>query len=115
MFCYTFFGVDSHVFFVVKKQTEYEMRISVWSSDVCSSDLLDSLLAQALMSIQAVKGVEIGDGFDVAGRRGSEAHDPIAWDAEARTEQRTVGTACVRTCRSRWSPYHSTKKQLKIV
>jgi chorismate synthase len=42
---------------------------------------LDGLLAQAMLSIQAVKGVEIGDGFDVAGRRGSEAHDPIAWDA----------------------------------
>ena len=42
-----------------------------------------ALLAQALMSIQAVKGVEIGDGFEVAGRRGSEAHDPIVWDAEA--------------------------------
>ena len=39
---------------------------------------LDGLLAQALMSIQAVKGVEIGDGFEVAGRRGSEAHDAIA-------------------------------------
>ena len=35
------------------------------------------------MSIQAVKGVEIGDGFEVAGRRGSEAHDAIRWDAEA--------------------------------
>ena len=44
---------------------------------------IDALLARALMSIQAVKGVEIGDGFDVAGRRGSEAHDPIAWDAES--------------------------------
>jgi len=44
---------------------------------------LDALLAQAVMSIQAVKGVEIGDGFDVAGRRGSDAHDPITWDAEA--------------------------------
>jgi chorismate synthase len=43
---------------------------------------LDSLLAQALMSIQAVKGVEIGDGFEVAGRRGSAAHDPIGWDTE---------------------------------
>ncbi len=42
---------------------------------------LDALLAQALMSIQAVKGVEIGDGFEVAGRRGSAAHDPIVWDA----------------------------------
>ena len=45
---------------------------------------LDGLLAQALMSIQAVKGVEIGEGFDVAGRRGSEAHDAIGWDAAAR-------------------------------
>lgn len=43
---------------------------------------LDALLARALMSIQAVKGVEIGDGFEVATRRGSAAHDPIAWDAD---------------------------------
>jgi chorismate synthase len=41
---------------------------------------LDGMLARALMSIQAVKGVELGEGFDVAGRRGSEAHDPIEWD-----------------------------------
>jgi chorismate synthase len=41
---------------------------------------LDALLARALMSIQAVKAVEIGEGFDVAGRRGSDAHDAIAWD-----------------------------------
>ena len=40
---------------------------------------LDAALAQAVMSIQAVKGVEIGDGFEVAGRRGSLAHDPISW------------------------------------
>jgi chorismate synthase len=44
---------------------------------------IDALIAQALMSIQAVKGVEIGDAFDVAGRLGSEAHDPIRWDAES--------------------------------
>jgi chorismate synthase len=44
---------------------------------------LEGLLAQALMSIQAAKGVEIGDANDVAGRRGSEAHDPIAWDPVA--------------------------------
>ena len=44
---------------------------------------LDAALAQAIMSIQAVKGVEIGDGFEVAGRRGSAAHDAISWDAEA--------------------------------
>jgi chorismate synthase len=44
---------------------------------------LDGLLAQALMSIQAVKGVAIGDGFEVAAQRGSDAHDPIAWDEDA--------------------------------
>lgn len=49
---------------------------------------LDALLAQAVMSIQAVKGVEIGDGFDVAGRRGSVAHDAISWDADAREYRR---------------------------
>ena len=41
---------------------------------------LDGLLGQALMSIQAVKGVEIGDGFEAAASRGSVAHDPITWD-----------------------------------
>jgi chorismate synthase len=49
---------------------------------------IDALLAQALMSIQAVKGVEIGDGFEVAGRRGSAAHDPISWDAATNTYPR---------------------------
>ncbi len=41
---------------------------------------LDANLAQALMSIQAVKAVEIGEGWDNAGRRGSEAHDAILYD-----------------------------------
>lgn len=54
---------------------------------------LDALLAAALMSIQAVKGVEIGDGFEVAGRRGSEAHDPISWDAEAGAYRRESALA----------------------
>jgi chorismate synthase len=44
---------------------------------------LDGQLAQALMSIQAVKGVEIGDGFEVAGRLGSQAHDAIRWNPES--------------------------------
>jgi chorismate synthase len=44
---------------------------------------LDALLAQAILSINAVKGVEVGYGFDVAARRGSEAHDPIVWDEGA--------------------------------
>jgi chorismate synthase len=46
---------------------------------------IDGLIAQAIMSIQAVKGVEIGDAFDVAGRRGSAAHDPIHWDDATQT------------------------------
>jgi chorismate synthase len=49
---------------------------------------LDGMLAQAMLSIQAVKGVEIGDGFDVAGRRGSEAHDAITWEAGTQTYHR---------------------------
>ncbi|MFZ1491494.1 MAG: chorismate synthase [Ilumatobacteraceae bacterium] len=49
---------------------------------------IDALLAQAVMSIQAVKGVEVGDGFTVAGRRGSAAHDAISWDATAATYRR---------------------------
>jgi chorismate synthase len=49
---------------------------------------LDALLAQAILSINAVKGVEVGDGFEVAGRRGSEAHDPIVWDEGARQYRR---------------------------
>jgi chorismate synthase len=43
-------------------------------------DRLDARLAAALLGIQAVKGVEIGDGFALAGLRGSEAHDEIARD-----------------------------------
>ncbi len=44
---------------------------------------LDGRLAQALMSIPAIKGVEIGDGFAAATRRGSTVHDPIGYDAKS--------------------------------
>ncbi len=49
---------------------------------------IDALLAQSVMSIQAVKGVEIGDGFQVAGVRGSLAHDAISWDESSKTYRR---------------------------
>ena len=49
---------------------------------------IDGMLAQALMSIQAVKGVEIGPGFDVSSRRGSEAHDAISWNADSDSYER---------------------------
>ncbi len=43
---------------------------------------LDGRLAQAVMAVQAIKGVEIGLGFEMARRRGSEVHDPIQYDPE---------------------------------
>ncbi|WKK63393.1 chorismate synthase [Corynebacterium sp. P8-C1] len=49
-------------------------------SHVSGETRLDAQLAAALMSIQAIKGVEIGDGFEEARRRGSEAHDEILRD-----------------------------------
>jgi chorismate synthase len=48
-------------------------------SHVSWDERLDGRLAQAIMSIQAMKGVGIGDGFDLAGRVGSQAHDEIFW------------------------------------
>lgn len=54
---------------------------------------LDGLLAQAIMSIQAVKGVEIGNGFDVASRRGSEAHDAITWNQADNSYKRETSLA----------------------
>ncbi len=54
---------------------------------------IDGLLAQALMSIQAMKAVEIGEGFSVAAVRGSEAHDAISWDADAREYRRESSRA----------------------
>jgi chorismate synthase len=55
---------------------------------------LDGQLAQALMSIQAIKGVEVGDGFLTTTRRGSQAHDELVRDGEliARTSDKAGGT-----------------------
>ncbi|APT84852.1 chorismate synthase [Corynebacterium aquilae] len=46
-------------------------------SHISGEDRLDAQLAAALMGIQAIKGVEVGDGFEEARRRGSEAHDEM--------------------------------------
>ncbi len=51
-------------------------------SYVAWDERLDGRLAQAIMSIQAMKGVGIGDGFDLAGRPGSQAHDEIFYSEE---------------------------------
>jgi chorismate synthase len=49
-------------------------------SHVSWEDRLDGRLGQAMLSIQAIKGVSVGDGFEVAGVPGSQAHDEIFWD-----------------------------------
>lgn len=51
---------------------------------------LDSRLAGALMGIQAIKGVELGDGFRTAATRGSQAHDEIEYDGDGHVRRRTL-------------------------
>src|SRR3546814_19736271 len=62
------------------------MRISDWSSDVCSSDLLEIAMAVNQAAGRVVPA--------------------LAHLAQRRSEERRVGLECVRTFRSRWSPYH---------
>src|SRR3546814_1804749 len=96
------------VFFFFKQKTAYEMRISDWSSDVCSSDLggaqghgcirgcdrVDSIPAPvALRHVWCVPQRAVPDNARV-------------WHCQFRSEERRVGKECVSTCRSRWSPYH---------
>ena len=54
---------------------------------------LDGRRAQALMSIQAIKGVEVGDGWKAAESRGSQVHDAIDYDAGLRRFTRTTNRA----------------------
>ena len=54
---------------------------------------VDGLMAQALMSVQAMKGVEMGDGFAGVGRRGSEAHDEILWSVDDERYERATSRA----------------------
>src|SRR3546814_5640589 len=85
--------------FFFNQKTAYELRISDWSSDVCSSDLLARWL-------QFTSRGPVAHLF-VSGRHlpGCEAPALID-DSEARSEERRVGKECVSTCRSRWSPDH---------
>jgi chorismate synthase len=56
-------------------------------SYAAKEDRLDARLASAVMGIQAVKGVELGEGFSLAGKRGSEAHDEIRVDRHRDTNR----------------------------
>src|SRR3546814_7245786 len=95
-------------FFFFKQKTAYEMRISDWSSDVCSSDLE--------FGARHVAGFVAGQEKDAVGDL-LRLPDPAERDVRqqgsgdfrigmGRSEERRVGKECVSTCRSRWSPYH---------
>src|SRR3546814_7697345 len=89
-------------FFFFKQKTAYEMRISDWSSDVCSSDLLFLPLRTpgALRDRTDRRSLLIRHRF-------LPFHKPnSSWPLSVRSEERRVGKECVSTCRSRWSPYH---------
>ncbi len=58
-------------------------------SHVSGDRRLDGLLGQAMLGIQAIKGVEIGAGFELGRIRGSEAHDEIFYDDEQGYHRRT--------------------------
>src|SRR3546814_2638127 len=95
-------------FFFFKQKTAYEMRISDWSSDVCSSDLPGDL-GKPILDHRREAGMAVPDspGADAAARAAQEAEaERQARAAERRSEERRVGKECVSTCRSRWSPYH---------
>src|SRR3546814_8644830 len=98
MYLYVF----SFVFFF-KQKTAYEMRISDWSSDVCSSDLGHT------GSVDGHVPCGSADTHDV-GRTGARAYflafRIIMLSNALRSEERRVGKECVSTCRSRWSQYH---------
>src|SRR3546814_3650582 len=89
-------------FFFFKQKTAYEMRISDWSSDVCSSDLSWRMTAASQWKILAyfiLLGIAMFVVFMILGMI-------VGVSAFARSEERRVGKECVSTCRSRWSPYH---------
>src|SRR3546814_1424874 len=97
--------------FFFKQKTAYEMRISDWSSDVCSSDLHtwlpDAMEGPTPVSalIHAATMVTAGV-FMVARCSPIFEYSPDALMVVTRSEERRVGKECVSTCRSRWSPYH---------
>src|SRR3546814_1766496 len=97
-------------FFFFKQKTAYEMRISDWSSDVCSSDLPagGGGNTQALDFSFTSAETEVADGDAVTGVFTVTVTDdvPVAASQANRSEERRVGKECVSTCRSRWSPYH---------
>src|SRR3546814_19699906 len=103
------------------------MRISDWSSDVCSSDLLAELLVVEVRKLLLLGQflqilLDRGRALDEFGdqRRHRLDHRDHYFGiglqrhpfASVRSEERRVGNECVSTCSSRWSPYHYKKKYI---
>src|SRR3546814_2309457 len=111
--CMCLFGL----FFFFKQKTAYEMRISDWSSDVCSSDLdraSEKLIVGELRKRFPDHAIVAEEG---GGNAGSSSYrwliDPLDGTTNFRSEERRVGKECVSTCRSRWPPYHYKKNKSK--
>src|SRR3546814_21072508 len=96
------------------------MRISDWSSDVCSSDLLTmEEVARYEVDRHQFPGVDINAGLTRNYPLGATASHLVGYvggiseqelrAANERSEERRVGKECVSTRRSRWSPYHEKK------
>src|SRR3546814_1342189 len=107
----------TRVFFFFKQKTAYELRISDWSSDVCSSDLGagDGITVRAKIDHSTLSSEQVAACFrcDDCPRHARSAIDLNGGNARIdrrrnadRSEERRVGKECVSTCRSRWSPYH---------
>src|SRR3546814_9501017 len=91
--------------FFFKQKTAYEMRISDWSSDVCSSDLVKTLTSETSPPRSALDRPSSRPW--TGGRLNLGTDLPISADGiSPRSEERRVGKEGVSTCRSRWSPYH---------
>src|SRR3546814_1084123 len=110
---FTYYIRVSFVFFF-KQKTAYEMRISDWSSDVCSSDLHNEEAGHFVIHWNNATLYAIDDETfainDSAALVGDVYNSEKQWGnlppGSSRSEERRVGKECVSTCRSRWSPYN---------
>src|SRR3546814_5279679 len=104
--------MSSVYFFFFKQKTAYEMRISDWSSDVCSSDLSGGGAGSAPSMLPTPCRAHTGYLPSLATRfpwlsAGTITDEnTAAFQVCIRSEERRVGKECVSTCSSRWSPYH---------
>src|SRR3546814_2296634 len=95
------------LFFFFKQKTAYEMRISDWSSDVCSSDLsLNSIERSRRVLMTQWPFLDQEHDLDPELRDAAKKLRDYLDQELFRSEERRVGKECVSTCRSRWSPYH---------